>query len=417
MGGASGSGEARRTATPRGAIGFQLASVSIAIHWSFWATGVLVSLTLGVSWALVFIAFAFIGVLAHELGHALMIRRFGGRPRVLLYALGGLTWGSGERRTTTRQVLISVAGPASGLLIGLPALLAHPALDRGNGAYVAFLWVTVNVGWSLFNLLPILPMDGGSTFDALWRRLRPGAGPHPAQFVSVLVGVGVVTLALTHRAFGVALLVAVFVAANVVAIARERETGGMDRLFSAPGPKRASADATPPDGPSPVDAQAALEEDLKEGLRALERHDGDRALAAVARARERRPSGDARHLTAEIEAWARLARREADAAAEVIDRIPARWPSTPFLQGARALVAGDGTGVEQLATAIVEQPDGHAKVFAAELIASEGATEDVARAILGRADGMEQALRYRRVLDRLGRSAHALIVDEVLLDG
>src|SRR5262249_51599453 len=101
-----------------------------------------------------------------------------------------------------------------------------------------------------------------------------------------------------------------------------------------------------------------------------------------------------------------------------IDRLPGRWPSKPFLVAGQALVAGDPSGVDGLASAMVEQSDGHAKVFAAELIASEGATEEVARAILGRgADGMEQAMRYRRTLDRLGRSAHALIVDEVLLDG
>ena len=44
----------------------------------------------------IWIAVCFVSILVHEMGHALVIKRFGGTPSVLLYPGGGLTFGKSE---------------------------------------------------------------------------------------------------------------------------------------------------------------------------------------------------------------------------------------------------------------------------------------------------------------------------------
>ena len=111
----------------------------------------------------VWIVAMFISVLAHEFGHALMARFFGGAPSVALYGLGGLTSLGLGGVSRGAHFLISAAGPAVGLSLAvLTAVVcffvrgAAPVLDEWM---IDMLWI--NVVWSLFNLLPILPMDGG----------------------------------------------------------------------------------------------------------------------------------------------------------------------------------------------------------------------------------------------------------------
>lgn len=89
---------------------------------------------------------------AHELGHLLVGAALGGRPRWLsLSAVGlelkleypaGLSYG--------RELAVALAGPAVNLIMGLICARA------GN-----YLLAGVSFGLGLFNLLPILPLDGG----------------------------------------------------------------------------------------------------------------------------------------------------------------------------------------------------------------------------------------------------------------
>lgn len=89
---------------------------------------------------------------AHELGHLLVGVALGGRPRWLsLSAVGlelkleypaGLSYG--------RELAVALAGPAVNLIMGLICARA------GN-----YLLAGVSFGLGLFNLLPILPLDGG----------------------------------------------------------------------------------------------------------------------------------------------------------------------------------------------------------------------------------------------------------------
>jgi Zn-dependent protease len=132
-------------------------------------------LSLMIEWGLV----VFFSILIHELGHAFAGRGFGLEPQISLYAMGGLTSWTGKRIeiSPSQSIRISLAGPLSGLLLGGLVYLLAP-LYHGDSYLIAviisdLLWV--NIAWSLFSLLPILPMDGGHIAESLekWWRGKP----------------------------------------------------------------------------------------------------------------------------------------------------------------------------------------------------------------------------------------------------
>lgn len=113
---------------------------------------------------LVFAAVAFISIVFHEMGHALAIRGLGhGESEIVLHGLGGVCRWRG-RATRRDRILIALAGPAAGLVLGGIAWLVW-ALVGPPGEFLlrAFMWAMlwINIVWSLFNLMPIWPLDGG----------------------------------------------------------------------------------------------------------------------------------------------------------------------------------------------------------------------------------------------------------------
>lgn len=143
---------------------------------------------LPVGYVFEWMAVVFVSILVHEIGHALAFRRFAQEPRVVLTGMGGLTYGSAPFRTRTEDVLTSFAGPVTGfVLLGIPAWLIDQQLDFGDSLFVRVLvhdlyWVSFV--WSLVNLLPVLPLDGGHVIQAIW-------GRPAARRVSVVAAIAV----------------------------------------------------------------------------------------------------------------------------------------------------------------------------------------------------------------------------------
>ena len=112
-------------------------------------------------------------VLAHELSHALVARRFGLKVEgITLFIFGGATTLDGESHSPRDEALIALAGPASSLAIGaaflgLDLVVRQPQL----GALLGWLGV-INIALGAFNLIPGFPMDGGRVLRALLWRLR-----------------------------------------------------------------------------------------------------------------------------------------------------------------------------------------------------------------------------------------------------
>lgn len=123
-----------------------------------------------------------ISLLVHEFGHALTAKFFRLDPQILLHGIGGLT----QHRSASRDrddALIVAAGPFAGLAlaglsyIALATGLAHQ-FENAKAAELAHFFfsqmVFINVFWSILNLLPIWPLDGGQlTRLAALRLMKP----------------------------------------------------------------------------------------------------------------------------------------------------------------------------------------------------------------------------------------------------
>lgn len=158
---------------------FQIFGFPVAVHWVFWLITALLggaaeaSSPAQLQRVVIWVACVFASVLWHELGHAFMMRYFGDRNvQILLYGGGGLAMGRAFR-TRFEQVVISLAGPVAGLALGLLTwfvFTASPPFSRSLMAAVLGDLLLINIVWSLVNLLPIIPLDGGRISEALLAR-------------------------------------------------------------------------------------------------------------------------------------------------------------------------------------------------------------------------------------------------------
>lgn len=153
----------------------------------------------------------FISVLLHEVGHALVARRFGLSPQITLYSMGGRTsWSEVTEISPPKDLAISLAGPAAGFILGGILFVAGPTLlstvpsELLIVAYHDLLWV--NIGWGVFNLFPILPLDGGHVLLTLERWLTRKQDQIISHTISLLGSLTIIYLALTRRSSWVAIL-------------------------------------------------------------------------------------------------------------------------------------------------------------------------------------------------------------------
>ncbi|HWE38781.1 MAG TPA: site-2 protease family protein [Isosphaeraceae bacterium] len=196
-------------------IGLFLHPTFLILLAAFYFGGGLPMVALGVA--------AFGCVLLHELGHALMARRFGiDTHDITLYPIGGVARLARLPRAPGAELLIALAGPAVNIALALIlgtvlalASLADGALPYELGVFLAeLLWV--NVGLAAFNLLPAFPMDGGRVVRAVLSGL---VGRGRATEVAALLGQGLALLfgivsLVTFNPFHIALAAFIFLAAG-----------------------------------------------------------------------------------------------------------------------------------------------------------------------------------------------------------
>ena len=169
---------------------FKLAGFQVGLDWSWFILAVLISWTLASGvfpfyypglapaayWSMGVIAALglFASIVLHELGHALVARRYG-LPirRITLFIFGGVAEMEAEPERPAVEFWVAIAGPIVSFLVGLGCwLLLQVAGGAGAGVPVvgvlAYL-ATINVLLAVFNLVPAFPLDGGRILRAiLW---------------------------------------------------------------------------------------------------------------------------------------------------------------------------------------------------------------------------------------------------------
>ncbi|WP_337176334.1 site-2 protease family protein [Paludisphaera sp.] len=208
------------TAETRYDLRFQILGIPVRVHPWFWVISALLGASgeAGLGVVLAWVGCVFVSILVHELGHALMGRRFGSDPSILLYSFGGLCYTGGER-TPGQRLAVLLAGPAAGvslylatigayslaygitprehLALSMPFLGLEPdaaELFRGVGkiggyqALVLYsMLVQINLYWSIINLMPIWPLDGGQATQVVLSQVNRREGArwgHGISFVT-----------------------------------------------------------------------------------------------------------------------------------------------------------------------------------------------------------------------------------------
>lgn len=149
---------------------FQLLRFPVRVTVWFWLVMALLgdwTLRMGAQFLILWVICGFVSILVHELGHALAYRWFGRWSDITLMAFGGLTTPDGVPYERWKRIVVSLAGPGFGFgMVGL-ILVVRFGLSAAGLSPPQALAVTLgflywqNLFWSLFNLLPIWPLDGG----------------------------------------------------------------------------------------------------------------------------------------------------------------------------------------------------------------------------------------------------------------
>lgn len=170
-----------------GAIHFmKIHGISLFIHWTFLLlTGLVIFVNvqqgnnlIQMAWSVLFILAVFACVTLHEFGHALVAAAYGIRAKhILLLPVGGIASIEKFPDNPGQELLISMAGPATNLLIAALLWMViqqqagfinfFPDTNITEGKYFFLNLYMINVGLAIFNLIPAFPMDGGRILRAL----------------------------------------------------------------------------------------------------------------------------------------------------------------------------------------------------------------------------------------------------------
>ena len=170
---------------------FRVGPIPVRVHPIFWLTGVIIcwrAYQADPPMLMMAVAAVFLSVLIHELGHATMTRLFGWPSEIVLGFFGG--YATTARTSTGRNLAVLFAGPGAGFALAALAFVAlrvgveMPERVRATVVFLEF----INIAWSLLNLIPVLPLDGGQIAREILVWFSPRRGEQWAMLLSAVVG-------------------------------------------------------------------------------------------------------------------------------------------------------------------------------------------------------------------------------------
>jgi stage IV sporulation protein FB len=381
---------------------FRIAGIPVRIEPIFWVVTALLAFNLDdARLIIIWVAVVLVSVLVHELGHALALKAFGQPSSIVLHGFGGVTL-SRRRLGRARSIAVSLAGPVAAMaLIGLPAYLVRESdvgtdlrfgYQGGFGLWpLIFFAVYVNVWWSVANLLPIRPLDGGNVMTEL-------VGIDRARILSIGFGAAAAVWAYTHsEAFRYAAFFAAFLAfINFAEYRRSRAGTAAPSAFDVEGPDPATRHR-PVGGDHPAPRRPARR--------------AGRPVRPPEQGRVSELTGGLDPSAAESLAWNLLRRSDAAAARRVLSRATAAVD--PFLEATVAL-ASDGR-VEPLVAAYTANPAGPSNLVPASVVADTGRAVLLAGQLLDAGPaGVQSAGSLQTHLHYAERYADAAAVGELV---
>ena len=206
---------------------FRLFGIPVRIHPLFWLVAALLHGMGPETHAddvVIWVVCVLVSILAHEFGHALTGRLFGCRSSIVLHGfLGTTTPDYGRTMSPGERFLMVLMGPGAGfLLLGavlavlfalyritpsealallglgsrdkvMPFILKLGPMGRGAKLLIYYL-LQINFFWSVFNLMPTLPLDGGKLTGIGIGLVNPRASKQWVYIIS-LVTSGILAIA------------------------------------------------------------------------------------------------------------------------------------------------------------------------------------------------------------------------------
>jgi Zn-dependent protease len=169
--------------------------IPITIYPTFWILAALIAILFGEGDFLkmfIWVGVIFISVLFHEFGHALTALLFGRSPRIELVAMGGLTYHDGDKLPYWKQFFITLNGPVFGFMIVIAIYLLKdiPLFSSGYAGQLLEQILVVNVIWTIVNLIPVLPLDGGQLLRLTLEKFFAYKGLRYAFLWSAILSLG-----------------------------------------------------------------------------------------------------------------------------------------------------------------------------------------------------------------------------------
>jgi len=111
-----------------------------------------------------FIMAGFLSLMVHELGHALTGKAFGAPTQITLHGFGGYAAFPAGSFTRKQNFVVTFAGPAVQILLGVIMLLLVLFAHMPSPAIKFFVGTLAGISlyWAVLNLLPVVPLDGGN---------------------------------------------------------------------------------------------------------------------------------------------------------------------------------------------------------------------------------------------------------------